>query len=358
MISVNNYNLKYNTEHLLTPKPKTYSEIFDRLNTLECKLFYNIISSPECNYEKGISENRIKEHYKKLNAEDRFKNIFTEQKLYANPKGFFINKLKKPSINCNKIKSVSFTLSDYEDLPKHFKARKSDYGICFFHDFLQNKGIRPVEYLNENEPIEKKELVFNSPHLIEIYSKRYDMRWENEWRISDDINFTQKDIAFVIVPQDRFNYLVEWFMDMDEFEDIAIISSNTYKSYIDHLIFYPQQDDNSWNQVKIWAGSGERGFPISPEDFNSLDINRKKKFEATFKDELDCLAKNTILINYEFRYINRFMKFRNQIKEVDKLGVLFQDYNSIKENSEEPIEAQRDLILGLFGDLYTQNPIY
>jgi hypothetical protein len=358
MITVDNYNLYYDTEHLLTPKPKTYEAVINRLDPIECKLFYNIISSPDCRYEKKFSEGRIKDHYKNLDAESRFKNIFTEKVLYANPKSYFVNKLNVIPKYCDEIKSVSFTFSDYKDLPKHFDARNSDFGICFFHDFLQNKGLRPVEYLNENDYERNKKLVFNSPHLIEIYSDKYDMRWENEWRINTDLNFTQEDIAFVIVPQERHEYFVGWFMDSDDFQEIQILTSNTYKSYVDHLIYYPQQKDNNWNQVAIFRdGPYDRGFKVSPEDFNGLSKKAKSDFLTENTKELNCFIKNTILLNYELGYTNRFIKFKNKIANIGNLGRLFQDYTNVESNSEEPIDAQRDLIIGLYERLYQKYPL-
>lgn len=356
MITVDNYNLYYNTDHLLSPKPRTYEEIIERLDGLDCNLFYNIISSPNCRYESNYSEGRIKDHYKNLYAEDRFKNIFKEKIIYANPKSFFVNKLNILPKNCDEIKSVSFTLSDYKDIPKHFLARDSEYGICFFHDFLQNNGLRPVEYLNLNEKERNKKLVFNSPHLIEVYSDNYDMRWENEWRLNFDLHFTLEDIAFVIVPQDRHHHFVDWFIENEDFQDIQILSSNTFKSYVDQLIFYPQQSDNNWNQVEIFRNPYGKGFKVSPDEFNDLSDITKQKFSNLKKKELECFIKNTILLSYEYAFTNRFVKFRDKIANTSGLGALFEDYPNIVANIEEPIDAQRDLIIELFEQLYKINP--
>lgn len=357
MITIENYNLYYNTEHLLSSKPKTYEEVIIRVDPIECRLFYNIISSPNCRYERYFSEGRIKDHFKNLDAESRFKNIFTEKVIYANPKSFFVNKLNIPPKDCNEIKSVSFTFSDYKVLPKHFEVRGSDFGICFFHDFLQNKGLRPVEYLNENDNEKIKKLVFNSPHLIEVYSNSYDMRWENEWRLNTDLNFTQEDIAFVIVPQDRHKHFVDWFMDNEDFQDIRILTSNLYKSYVDYLIYYPQQTDNNWNQIEIFRNQYGKGFKVSPESFNNLSVKAKSDFMTANTKELNCFVKNTILLNYEFGYTHRFVNFRNKIANLNNLGHLFQDYPNIESNLEEPIDAQRDLIISLFESLYQLNPL-
>lgn len=358
MITIEGYNLYYNTNHILEPKPKTYKDVINRLENIECKLFYNIISSPTCRYEKNFSKGRIKEHYKKMDAKSRFENIFNEKIIYANPKSFFVNKLNSPPLECDEIKSVSFTLSDYQEIPKHFEARDSEYGICFFHDFLQNKGIRPVEYLNQNDIERNKKLVFNSPHLIEVITSNYDMRWEKEWRIYSDLNFTQEDIAFVIVPPEEHDYFVNWFSESNDFQEIIILSSNTFKSYIDHLIQYPQLTNNSWDQVEILRDPYGSGLKIDPEEFNTLDYTSKQAFSLEFGKELKCFAKNTILLSYEYAYVNRFKRFRDKLQDIKGLGDLFKDYQFIDENIDEPEDAERDLVIGLFGDLYMKYPLY
>lgn len=356
MIKVDHYNLNYNTAHLNSPKPKTYNQVLDRLKSLECKLFYNIISSPNCRYETKFSENRIKDHYRNFNAEDRFKNIFSEKILYSNPKSYFVNKLNIHPKDCDEIKSVSFTLSDYLDIPKHFEARGSEFGICFLHDFLQNKGLRPVQYLNESDNNKIKQLVLNSPHLIEVYSKSYDMRWESEWRINKNLEFTQGDIAFVIVPYDRFEYFINWFSDSNDFDEIKVISSNVFKSYVDFLIQYPQQSDNNWRQVEIFGTPDEKGFKVSPEEFNELPDIEKFHFECENLEELQCLSKNTLLDAYESVYINRYLNFRNLIKDVNEVSNLFQEYHYINENMGEPEDANRDLIKSLYQKLFSKYP--
>jgi hypothetical protein len=356
MIKIEGYNLTYNTDHLNSPKPTTYNQVVERLESLECKLFYNIISSPDCRYEKKFSENRIKDHYKNLDAESRFKNIFDEKVLYANPKSYFVNKLNILPKDCNDIKSVSFSLSDYLDVPSHFFARGSEFGICFLHDFLQNNGLRPVEYLNESDDIKIQKLVLNSPHLIEVFNSAYDMRWENEWRINKDLKFDQKDIAFVIVPPDRLEYFIEWFSEIEDFDEIKVLSSNVFKSYVDFLIQYPQQSDNNWHQVEAFGSHEERGLKLSPECFNDLSLSEKLEFQNENLLELQCLAKNTLLDAYESVYIGRYLKFRSLINGVENLTNLFQEYKNIQENKDEPEDASRDLIKGLFGDLFRKFP--
>ncbi|WP_159477982.1 hypothetical protein [Dyadobacter sp. 3J3] len=353
MITVDSYNLHFDTTHLLKPKPENFEEVIARIKPIKCDLFYNIISDPTCGYEKKFSEGRIKEHYKNMGAEARFKNIFEEKIIYSNPKSYFVNKLATllPS-ECNEIKSVSFTFCGHKELKRHFVARGSEFGICFFHDFLQDRGIRPVFYLNDSDTEMKKRMVFNSPHLLEVYKKGYDMRWEKEWRIGSDLHFTQNDIAFVIVPQEKHEYYVNWFSEIVEFEDIQIITSNTYKSPIDHLIFYPQQTNNSWDQIEIFRDNDIRGFKIDPDLFNELDYFKKMRFSDNQIEKLDCLAKNTIILNYEYAYVNKFLEFAKKVAGLENINELFADYDSIASNIQEAVDTQRDLIISLFEELF------
>jgi len=355
MIAVKNNNLFYNTEHLRTSKPKSFDEVLERIDSIECQLFYNIISSPDCRYEKKFAEGRIQEHYKHLSAEERFKNIFAESTMYANPKSYFVNKLNVAPKDCDDIKSVSFTHCDYKDLKSHFDARGSEYGICFFHDFLQNNGIRPVEYLHLNSPDLQKQLVFNSPHLIEVSSAMYDMSWEKEWRIKNNINFTQNDIAFVIVPGDRHSYYVEWFREQDDFQEVQILSSNIFKSPVDHLIQYPQQDDNNWRQIGIFPDQNGNGLKIDADEFNNLTKAERIKFAKLHEGDLNRFAKNTIISAYEFALTTRYLRFTSKISGAGS-NPLFNESKLILENRTEPEDAQRDLVKNLFGKLFEFRP--
>lgn len=356
MITVDNFNLYYNTEHLRTPKPKTYGEVIQRIDAIHCRLFYNIISSPDCRYEKNFSEGRLQPHYKNMSAEDRFKNIFAESIMHANPKSFFINKLNVQPTDCEDIKSVSFTHCDYRELQRHFDARNSEYGICFFHDFLQNNGIRPVVYLHRNHPDLIKQIVFNSPHLVEVSTKKYDMSWENEWRIKNNLSFVQSDIAFVIVPQERHSFYVDWFQDQNGFEEVQVLSANVFKSPVDHLLFYPRQDDNSWRQIGIFPDENGNGLKIDAEDFDDLTTLEKKQFSRQNSQNLDRFCKNTIISAYEYAITSRYLRFMEKICHTDGSTALFEEYQLVRDNRTEPEDAQRDMVKDLYGKLFNFHP--
>ncbi|MGE6218949.1 hypothetical protein ACQKCH_03900 [Nubsella zeaxanthinifaciens] len=352
MISIENNNIYYNTEHLKLPKPKTFKEVIARLDQVDCKLFYNIISSPECRYEKKFAEGRIQPHYQFKTAEERFQNIFSEMILYANPKSFFVNKLCVLPKDCDAIKSVSFTHCNIEDLPKHFEARGSEFGICFFHEFLQNNGVRPVEYLNEKQDDFISRLVFNTPHLIEVFSSKYNMTWENEWRVKNNLRFTQDDIAFVIVPDDKRTFYLDWFEEQD-LDFIKILSADIFKDPLNHLINYPQQDDNNWRQVRILSGPNDNGIKVSPSDFNDMLPHKKKEFGVEYKSQLLRFSKCVIMDTYERAFTSKYLRFVSKIEKSNNVASLLVEYERISENSSEPEDAMRDLIIDLFGELFS-----
>jgi len=291
-----------------------------------------------------------------MSAENRFKNIFEQGILYGNPKSFFVNKIDNAANQrLEDIRSVSFALADIFELPKHFEARGSEFGICFFHNFLQNSGLRAVEYLNDNDRETNQKIIFNSPHLIEVYSEGvYDMRWEKEFRIQGDLHFSPSDIAFVIVPQDKYDYFVKWFGSRESSKgepfEFQIITSNTYKSYLDHMLFLPFMD-NGWGQINV--GSFEHGgYKISPKDLPKLTTQEKTDFERDNTISLLCLAKNTILTCYEDRLTERFSNFIQKIKQYLLDEDMKSAFECIVTNRKEPHESERDLIHALYTDLH------
>jgi len=353
MLEITNGNIEYTTSHLRVEEITTYDKVIERLENVNTQLFYNIISSPDCNYERGYGKGRIREEYREMNAQDRFENILKKSIMHSNPKSFFVNKNDSGinSKDINEICSVSFTLANLEELPKHFKARGSEYGICFFHDFLQNKGIRLVTYLNGNSIETNERLIFNAPHLVEGYGKAYDMRWENEWRIKGDLKFSYSDIAFLIVPDDKYNYYLNWIYDKNVINDkgyaIPILTSSTYTSSLKHLLFLPKMD-NSWRQVAVCGTTESIGFKIDPYTINDLTKAEFLAFEKKHSKELLCLSKNTLLNCYEERLTTNFFKF---IKKIKSKSSSF-EFNNYKHNSGEPYESERDLVHSLFTKLF------
>lgn len=63
-------------------------------------------------------------------------------------------------------------------------------------------------------------------------------------------------------------------------------------------------------------------------------------------------------MNYEFAYTNKFIRFADKIKDSNSQESLFKDLQLIKSNQSESKDSQRDLIIALFENLYSDYPIY
>lgn len=352
MLQIRNGYVEYDTSHLVSDEILTYEQTIERLDKIEPKLFYNIVSSPDCRYEKYSGFGRIKSEFKEMNALDRFYNIIKTKKLFSNPKGYFVNKPNDEiqSKEIEDIKSVSFTLASIDELPEHFKARGSDFGFCFNHDFLLNNGITPVQYLNKNDNTFNAKLIFNSPHLAEINNVgKYDMKWENEWRIKGDLDFEICDIAFVIVPKEKYNEVLNW--SVEEGYEFPIITSLPYKSHLEHLFFIPKME-NGWNQIRYCASLNDNGFKMDPLEIERFSEEELRKFEEIHQKDLRCLVKNTILDCYELRFIRKFSRFLNKVKLQSLNGELLSKFTRYIANSNEPFLAESTLVNNLYTELF------
>ncbi len=141
--------IEYDINYLKNDEFTTLDDVIHRYESSNMNLFYHVVSSPTCRYEKKFGKHRLSAEISKMSAEDRFVNILKNKKIVGNPKSFFVNKGKatiQPS-QFDEIRSVSFTFSSINGLPTHFDSRDSQYAICFFHDFLQDKGMRRVQYI-------------------------------------------------------------------------------------------------------------------------------------------------------------------------------------------------------------------
>lgn len=183
--------------------------MLERYSEYEVELFIHIISDPKCRYERGVGANRTLKEISGLSAKERFTSLIENRVINANPKGFYANKVKNENKHPEEIKSVSLAYCKQDEVSKHFDARASEYGLVFFHDFLQESGIIPVRYINEEDEESIRRLVFNEAFALEAYGRKYDMRWENEWRINHDVIFDVHNVAFIIVPDDEYHEFIE-----------------------------------------------------------------------------------------------------------------------------------------------------
>jgi hypothetical protein len=348
--------IEYDIDYLKNGELKTLDDVIKRYESSNMHLFYHVISSPTCRYESKFGKHRISKAISNMSADERFINILKNRKIVANPKSFFVNKTKaalEPK-NFDEIRSVSFTLSSISDLVAHFEARDSQYAICFFHDFLQDKGIRRVQYINDYRTEDIQRIVFSSPHLIEIYSSNYDMRWEAEWRIKGDLRFTDDDVAFLIVPDSDYKRMVDLFSkDEDLSGYVYIIPGSTFTSPVDHLFQIQNSDNLAFGQVPLFRQGFDDELLMDTDEFPELLSGEREAFERKAGKYLRALAKSTIHDCYENRFVNRFIDFIEKLDSSNWEMSCIPDINNIKKNLDEPWQSHRDLTIVCYETLFT-----
>ncbi len=347
--------IEYDIVYLKNDELTTLDDVIHRYESSSMNLFYHVVSSPTCRYERRFGKHRLSAEISKMTAEERFINILKNKKIVGNPKSFFVNK-SKSTIQPRKfdeIRSVSFTFSSINELPTHFDARDSQYAICFFHDFLQDKGMRRVQYINDHRIEDIQRIVFSSPYLIEIYNSKYDMRWESEWRINGDLQFTDEDVAFLIVPDTEYKRLVDQFLNDDDLSDYAyIIPGSTFTSPIDHLFQIQNSDNLAFGQVPLFRQNFDDGLLMDTDEFPELLSAEREVFERKASKYLKALVKSTIHECYEHRFVKRFINFIDKLDNLSWGMSCVPDINNIKKNFNEPWHSHRDLTIACYEILF------
>ncbi|MCX7257138.1 MAG: hypothetical protein NTZ64_10485 [Polaromonas sp.] len=338
MIDIKNGKISFIEQHLFEPKIKDFDEILKRYKNYEVNLFLHIISDPSCRYESGVGSGRTKDEIHKLSAKDRFLSLLENMKITANAKGFYANKIQKGKCFPDEIKSTSFAYCNRLEVSKHFDARQSEYGIVFFHDFLQSNGITPVRYINEEDSESIRRLVFNEPFSIEAYGRAYDMRWEKEWRINRDLAFSTDDVAFIIVPDTEYHYFIE--QNSGAKFDYFVLPSSVFKPPLEFFLCAHKMDHHAWHQIRLY-GEWKVDFEIFPE----LSLEEESEFMIECEDYLHCLAKAEIQDVYENRYISRFMRFASSLNGEFLEKTSFKELGLVSANAGEPYETHRDLMM-------------
>jgi hypothetical protein len=326
--------------HLLEKPPETWEGIIERYSKLEITLFHHIVSAPDCRYEKKFGRGRVPDEVLALSPAERLKKILKEGAIQGNPKGYFVNKHhgSLTPAQLDAIKSVSFALCGLDDVPKHFKARGSEYGICFFHDFLESSGIRPVTYLNGQTYEHQRRAIFNAPHLVEVCFPGYDMQWENEWRIKGRLPFTPADVAFLIVPDAAYHSFMEWLTTEDLYDYVGMPSS-AFNNHLDYLRILPTLDHSSWDQIRIFDD-----FKLDFEEFEAYTDDDRTKMQAATAGFLPYIAKADVQELYEERYVSRWLKFAGQLNGDVKNSPLFKRLEYVDGNRNEPWRSSADLV--------------
>lgn len=338
MITINNGRISFVEKHLFDPKIETFDGIIERYRNYHVELFLHVVSDPSCRYEKGVGSERILKDIAGLSAKERFLRLLQNKELTANPKGFYANKIKKGEVFPQEIKSVSFAHCTQEEVAQHFEARNSEYGIIFYHDFLQSLGMIPVRYINEEDEESIRRLVFNEPFALEAYGITYDMRWEKEWRVNKNVTFESHDVAFIIVPDSEyhefFNLIIQ---DGLEYLPLpASVFTNPFKFFL----IANSMEHHSWQQISLY-GEWKVDFDMFPE-FTEAE---RDEFLSKCGLHVDCLAKAEIQDVYENRYISKFINFvsRLDIEFLNKTS--FKDIALVNKNAGEPYQTHRDLMM-------------
>ena len=342
-----NGTVQFDVATLLDSTSTELDDIVRTFSNRPTRLFYHHVSSPSCRYERRYGQNRIPAEFSHLSESERFKQILSQRSITGNPKGYFVNKHRdeKPS-RFDSIKSVSFALAEFADMPRHFEARGSEYAICFHHDFLQSNGLQPVVYLNDNDPNQRQNLVFNAPHLVETYHPRkYDMRWENEWRIQNQLAFTDDDIAFVIVPDSAYSTMLDWVYENTN--GPIVMPSSVYLDELEYLLIHPTLDHSSWGQIRL---------------FDDLLVDFDEFFELTKRDRnlmhenaglaLRSLPRTAITELYEWAHVHKFAAFLSQLNHNARDLEVIRGLDQIQDTIDNRWRITRELVLTCYEALF------
>lgn len=339
---------------LLQPPPADFDGIIARYKDFDATLFYHFVSSPDCRYEKNYGVGRIPAGTAAMGSKDRFKNILKSQKIIGNPKGFFVNKSSPTTTpsELDDIKSVSFALAKHEKVKQHFEARGSRYAIVFNHEFLEKNGIRPVVYLNDNSADELKRILFAAPHLLEVANHKYDMRWENEWRIRKQLSFQNEDVAFLIVPDEDYQEMYEWMSNAlnqpnGYVDDYLMMPASLFDDPIAYLGMVTHLQHEYWSKVSICES-----YSFNLDEFLDCTESEREVLIADVGVELNCMAKAVVQQLYEYKYVERFLKFSKDVRIKSIEDILKVNLRTIAANCNQPTECVRDLLICLFRKLF------
>ena len=345
MLKEHEGQIVFDEKHLFEPEITTIEGIGDRYKNLDVRLLVHIISDPSCWYETRYGSGRIHSSFANLNARERILSILEKKSITGNPKGYYVNKHKsdvKAEVN-EHIKSVSFSFSSMSDVERHFSARGSKYGIVFFHDFLIDRGLKKVTYINDQDSLELRTLMFNSPHLIESYGKGYDMRWENEWRIQDSLKFEEDDIAFIIVPDDDYDSFLDDLSTLN-MDPLWVLPASVFDNQIQYFLTLHTYEHSSWDQIEILGG-----MLVDIDMFPDPDEKELELIEDECGEWIEYICKAAVQNIYEKRYIQKFYEFIHKISDQYLDAPFLEGLSNIARNAGEPWQTHRDLMMHCYG---------
>ncbi|TGG89398.1 hypothetical protein E4656_19990 [Natronospirillum operosum] len=348
MLTIRDGQIVFAEAHLLEPAITDFEGIEARYRNLEISIPLHIVSDPTCRYEAGYGRGRISDEFSRLGAKERLLSILERKTLIGNPKGYYVNK-NRPGVTPlenDQIKSVSFAYCGMSEVARHFDARASKYGIVFFHDFLNNRGLRKVRYINEQDDEATRSVIFNSPHLLESYGPKYDMRWENEWRIQGQLTFSPEDVAFIVVPDEDYDEFIGSLVQ-DRVGEFWPLPASVFDDPIKFLWMAHRLEHHAWWQIEILGGLLV-DFDMFPEP-NAEEIEQINENCGFW---LECLSKAEIQEFYEQRYVSRFLAFSDAVDSRSLPPTLRGQLESVRRNAGEPSQTHRDLMIACYGELF------
>ncbi|MGF1713294.1 hypothetical protein L4D08_00075 [Photobacterium chitinilyticum] len=338
MITIEEEKITFVEKHLFEPKIETTEGILERYSEYDVEFFLHVVSDPSCRYESGVGASRVSEGISELSAKERFISLLYNRELTASPKGFYANKCEKDSEYPDEIKSVSFAHCKLNEVKRHFEARNSMYSVVFYHDYLQSLGMVPVRYINGEDPESIRRLVFNEPFSLEAYGRRYDMRWEKEWRINKDVEFETSDVAFIVVPDNEYGEFID--LTITESLDYVVLPASVFIDPFEFFLVADSLEHHFWSQMCIFGG-----WKVDLEMFPSFSEAEKEAFLKECGEHLECLVKVEVQELYESRYVSRFMNFASSLKKVFLAETSFNELSLVQVNANEPSETHRDLMM-------------
>ena len=72
--------IEYDIDYLKNEELKTLDDVIHRYESSNMNLFYHVVSSPTCRYEKKFGKNWLSVEILKMSAEERFVNILKNRK--------------------------------------------------------------------------------------------------------------------------------------------------------------------------------------------------------------------------------------------------------------------------------------
>lgn len=170
---------------------------------------------------------------------------------------------------------VSQLATCFSEVPLHllnrFVSRRGRYGIGFRREHMRSRGVAPVWYLEKDSPallavqalIAKAwssrtpaaDAVWRIAPLIdapgEYPTGRFRFEWEREWRHIGPFQFSENDVAFLIIPEE-LHVAARGFFN-------TAYQENTGPAYFCPYI------DAAWGKDRIAAALGIAGLPSWPE---------------------------------------------------------------------------------------------